>query len=384
MNGLKKTLNVFGIIFAWLLSIALVILLTAAPAALSALSLLEPETITEAVFGVLGGEEPSAAAPQAQKSYGVVSLSAKTDEKTSGSASADDILGELDVSRIEEIIGGEIDEDVLNKVLASNAVKEIVEAYVGDVADALAGNTGTSRFSAEKITQVVEENIDEIAEIIQQVAPDLSKDDIKELKSEIKNVVRENAEDIVKVIPAPEEIRDEIIGSGAESELVLELLAQKNAFKLSIVGAIVLLSLLIFLLRLPGFRGFRWLSVDLFVAGGFGAVICVILNFGSAVVLGLVEEATGQNAAAVNDIVGNILSAFTKGVMVRTVIIFVAAIVLMAVYILLKVLRKKKSAELAFVPAAPVYAPVAPAAEPKAAPAEVFEEPQEPPSSAEE
>ena len=58
-----KVLNVFGIILAWLLSIALVALLIAAPVTFSALSLLDAENITNAVADSLG--TPSAAAPKA-------------------------------------------------------------------------------------------------------------------------------------------------------------------------------------------------------------------------------------------------------------------------------------------------------------------------------
>lgn len=355
MNALKKTLNVFGILLAWLLSIALVVLLIAAPTALSALSILEPETITGAVWDALGAQEPSAAVPQIQTNYGVVSLSAKN-ENVSNEASVDQILGDLDMSRIEELIGEEIDNGVVNKIIASDAVKEIVEAYVGDVADAITGKTGETRFSAEKLVKVVEENIDEITQIVQEVAPDLSQEDVKELKNEIVTVVRDNAEKIVEELPAPEEIKDAIVGTGTESELILAMLAQRDNMKLAIVGAIVLLSLLIFLLRIPGFRGFRWLSVDLFVAGGFGALVCVALKLGSSAITGLVNELEELDIVGLKDIILNIVSAFTGGVVIRTGIILAAAVVLMIVYILIKVLRKKKSAAPAVVPATVVAA----------------------------
>ena len=354
MNGLKKTLNVFGIILAWFLSVALVVLLIAAPAALSALSLLEPETITDAVWSVLETEQPSAAAPE--KSYSVTSLSAKKADKSSNATSAEKILGELDVSKIEEIIGEEIDEDVFNKVLASDAVKELVGAYADDVMNVITGKTEESKFDADRIIEIVDDNIDEIAEIVQEIAPDLSAEDVKNLKSEIKTAVRENAEDIVEVIPAPEEIREMVVGSNPEVEFALALLAQRDIFKLIIVAAIVLLSLLIFLFRIPGFRGFRWLSVDLFVAGGFGALICVALHLGSSVAIGMLENVAELEMLAVNDVIRNVLSAFTRGVTIRTAVIFAAAIVLMVVYVLIKKLREKKAARQA----APVFAPAAP------------------------
>jgi len=347
-------LNVFGIILAWFLSVALVVLLIAAPSALSALSLLEPDTITDAVWSVLETEQPSAAAPE--KSYSVTSLSAKKADKSSNATSAEKILGELDVSKIEEIIGEEINEDVFNKVLASDAVKELVGAYADDVMNVITGKTEESKFDADKIVEIVDDNIEEIAEIVQEIAPDLSAEDVKNLKSEIKTAVRENAEDIVAVIPAPEEIREMVVGSNPEVEFALALLAQRDIFKLIIVAAIVLLSLLIFLFRIPGFRGFRWLSVDLFVAGGFGALICVALHLGSSVAIGMLENVAELEMLAVNDVIRNVLSAFTRGVTIRTAVIFAAAIVLMVVYVLIKKLREKKAARQA----APVFAPAVP------------------------
>jgi len=59
---------------------------------------------------------------------------------------------------------------------------------------------------------------------------------------------------------------------------------------------------------------------------------------------------------AVNDVIRNVLSAFTRGVTIRTAVIFAAAIVLMVVYVLIKKLREKKAARQA----APVFAPAVP------------------------
>jgi len=362
----KKTLNVFGIIIAWLLSLAMVALLTVAPMTLSALDLLEPETIFEAVVDALDSDEPSAAAPKTEETYGITSLSSKNEKPD-----ADQPLDDVDLSKIEDIIGEEVDEELVIKIVTSDAARELLKAYTDDVTNAIVGKSGKSQFTAEKLIEVVEENIDEIAEIVRQENPDLSAEDIKELKSEVKTVVRENADEIVKAVPAPADIRDDLVGSGEGGEIVASFLAMKNMAKLAFVGVIVLLSVLIFLCRIPGFRGLRWLSTNLFTAGGANIAACVFLNLGTSVVTGIVNVEELE-FIKIGDVISNLLSAFTKGVTVRTIVMLAAAVVLLVAYILLKVFRRKKAAKQV----APVYAPVEPAyvpAEPVYTPAPVVE-----------
>ena len=346
-----KVLNVFGIILAWILSIALVALLIAAPVTFSALSLLDAENITQAVTDSFG--PPSAAVPD--KGYGMVSLSDKKGSPVEVPP-VDKILGDLDLGVLENILGGEIDAEAVNKIIVSDAAKDIVEAYVEDVIDTLSGQDGPPRLNEEKLIEVVEDNIDEIAKIVQEVAPEFSESSITEVKNEIKKAIRENAGKILESIVTPQQIRDAIFDSGAGTELVADLLAQRNTFQASVFGAIVLLSLLIFLLRLPGFRGLRWVSSDLFTATGLNAVICVILFVSSSAIIGLADGIKLLDAINVNAIIRSILTTFTRGVILRTVIMLVAAVVLMVLYVILKSVRHKKPAKQS----APVFA--APAA----------------------
>lgn len=362
-----KVLNVFGIILAWLLSIALVLLLIAAPVTFSALSLLDTENISEAVTDGLSA--PSAAVPQAKKSYGIASLSAQKGLPVE-IPSADKILGDLDLGALEDILGGEIGTDTVNKIISSDAAKEIVEAYVGDVVDALTGEGGAPRLDEEKLIQVVEDNIEEIAEIVQEVAPEFSESSITEIKNEIKKAIRENAGKILKSIVTPQQIRDAIFESVEGSSLITELLTQKDQFRNAIFGAIVLLSLLIFLLRLPGFRGLRWLSSDLFTATGLNAVLCVVLFLSSSAIIGLADGIELLETINVNAMIRSILTIFTRGVMLRTVAMLVAAVVLMVLYVILKTIRQKKPKQTAPAVAspAPAYAPAAPVYRPPVTP----------------
>ena len=343
MNVAKKVLNVFGILLAWILSIALVVMLIVTPTVMSALSLLEPDTITELVTSVFDQPDQSAAAPQ--KTYGISNLSSTTGTTdTTGNTSdqmpdLDDILGGLDLEAVGDLFGVELDEQIVNKVLNSNAAKEFIQTYTEDITNAITGSSGEPQFNAEKIVEIVEENIDEIVDIIQEVDPSISKDEVEKIKQDIKTAVVENAESFVEALPKPEQIVTEIVKSSPELEMALEIVAQKENIKKAIVGAIVVLSVLIFLFRLPGFRGLRWLATDLFVAAGFGGVICFALSTSAS----LITELVGDEAALV-DMVSWLISSFVTGVMIRTAIILVAAIVLLVAYILIKKALAKKAA----------------------------------------
>jgi len=346
-----KAIYVFGIIFAWILSIAMVLMLIAAPLALSALSMLDPENIAELVGeAFLGNNESAAAAPQ--KDYSVEMLSAEnnvreekplTVDPINESAAAKDVLGGL-MDSVQGIIGEEINEEVLNKVLESDLAGELFGAYVGDVTNAITGKPGQSQFTAKKLVEVVKNNVDEIVEIVEESGVTLSQDQKTQLKTEINKVVQENAEDIVSALPTPENIKEAIVEDNEGLEIAFAILTAKNQIKGMIVGAIVLISLLIFGLRYPGFRGLRWLSTNLFTAGGFNIVICLVLGAGSTAALGAEAGMNAIGGSPVAGIISKLLSQLTAGVVIRTAIMFVAAIALLVGYILLKIFVRKRQA----------------------------------------
>ena len=183
-------------------------------------------------------------------------------------------------------------------------------------------------------------------------------------------------------MPTPEELKESLVDGNKERELAFTILAEKNQIKGTIVGIIVVLSVLIFALRYPGLRGMRWLSTDLFTAGGFNVLICVVLGIASSAVKGVTAGMNAIEGTAVDGIIGMLLSQLTKGVIIRTVIIFVAAIALLVGYILLKPFVKRKKAAKAETPAAeevipetvPAFEPVPVAVEQEVAVEEFAEE----------
>ena len=369
-----KALNVFGIIFAWILSIALVVMLVAAPLALSALSLLDTENIVEMVSSAILDNNKSAAA---QEKVVLQNLSAETEMATE--EKPENAAGDI----LQGLLGDDVSEEMLNKVLTSDAMTELLGAYTEDFANAIVGKNKEKEFTPELLVEVVQENLDEIVEIVEASGTPLTDEEKQQLKSQIGTAVEDKAEEIVAAMPAPEELKESLVDGNKEMELAFTILAKKNQIKGTIVGIIVVLSVLIFALRYPGLRGMRWLSTDLFTAGGFNVLICVVLGLASSAVKGVTAGMNAIEGAAVDGIIGMLLSQLTKGVIIRTVIIFVAAIALLVGYILLKPFVKRKKTAKAEAPAVeqvipetvPAFEPAPVAVEQEVAAEDLTEEP---------
>lgn len=359
-----KALNVFGILVALFLSIGLVVMLIAAPLLLSTMSVLEPKNIVEVmVEGIT--EEMESAAAEPQKAYTFEKLS-----KSSGKESlVESIMDVLEEEGIDKIAGQKIDEEVVVEVLASDAMIDVFEAYAEDVTDALTGDSGKKQFTAKNVKEIVHDNLDEIVEAVEDAGIEMSKSEKAEVKEKIDSAMKKNAEKFVNALPDPEEIGETVINDEDLSELVGEFLAQRAMLKNTIVVTIIVLSLLIFFLRYPGFRGLRWLATDLFIGGGFNILLCAGLGIAASAARELAEDLDSSMAEG---IIKNFIDQLSTGVIIRTVIMLAAAVVLLVGYYLLKKFVVKKAGKATEKPivvpaAAPVFVP-APAPVPVAAP----------------
>lgn len=340
MNGVKKACNVLGIIVAWLLSIALVILLVVSPIIFSALSLLDAETLTKAFSNSITQGIPSPSAEESPHDEGVqlIQLSNVSQE----AAPNNDLAGIIDISQFGDLgglLGDNIDQETLNEILSSDVAKEIIEAYTDDIANAFVGDGSELQFDGEKLKEIINDNMDEVVDILQKVVPELKDIDKATLKEDISKAIDKNADEIMQALPKPEDIKQQIAETSPELEAALEILAQKDTIKLTIIGVIVALSVLIFLCRACGFRGLRWLATDLFVAGGMDLFTCAGLSMGASVL-----EGAMASEPMISGLIGTFLGAFTTGMWIRVGVMLLAAVVLLVGYILIKKLRMKKAA----------------------------------------
>lgn len=319
---MRKTWNVLGIIGAWILSIALVLMLIVTPIAFSALSLLNADTITKVVSGALVG---SASSQPSAETWEITRLSEVSAPENAGQ------------SVLESMFGDQLTQEQMEKILSSGLVKDFIKSYTDDLASAFVDGAEGQSFNADKIKAIVNDNLDEIVSILREVVPECANMDAEELKVSIQKAVDEGAEQIVQALPKPQEIRRQLTQDNPTLETALKIVAQKNKVKLAIIGVIIAVSALIFLCRLPGFRGLRWLAVDLFVGAGFGGFVSV----GLVVSASAVAEIAKQSGEAAAGAVGAALSDFTAGMFTRTAVMLVAGGLLLAAYIVIKKQKAK-------------------------------------------
>ena len=290
MSSGKKVLNVLGIIMAWILSIALILTLVVSPALLSALSTVNPDKIF-------------------------------------------DTVRDLDISQVLEMMddGVDADSESLQELLATNTILELFDIYLEDLANGFDNPSAQKLLTEEKIKEVVHNNVDEFYEITKQESADLALLPEAEAKEQVEKMVVESLVELLPALPTAETIKQEIIAGTPELEMLFTVFAMVNSIKLALIGTIVVIAALIYGCRFVGFRGLRWVSVDLIVAAALGGFVCAAISVADTLVQGLVEDISFASA-----LVKEFMAAFAIGVYVRTGIMLVCGIGMLVLYLFLK------------------------------------------------
>lgn len=289
MSTGKKILNVFGIIFAWILSIVLVIVLYCSPILMSALSTVKPEKIV-------------------------------------------DTLSNLEISQLVDSFDDiDAENEEFKKFISTDVFQEIYESYINGLSGVFGGEPTENRLTEERIKEIVHNHIDELYQISLEEEADLAQLPETEAKKQIEELFSETMIDLVENLPTAEELRNQIMEENPEFESILDLFKQVDMIKLSYIVFIFVLSALVFVCRLHGFRGFRWIAVDLFVATGFSVLVCVGLPAVPAMLEMMLEGQT-----AIVDLAMEFLEGFTMGVYIRTGIMLVAGVGMLMLYLLVK------------------------------------------------
>jgi hypothetical protein len=326
---MKKPLDTLGAIAAWLLSMVLVVTLLVTPILFSTLSLLNANTVTKVVSGLLTTRQN-----RDEASY----VEAPRVQKLSNVTKTADTPADVSKGALSDLFGDELTPEQISAILDSKAAKELLDAYTEELTGALAGDAQASSFDAEKIKSIVNENIDEIVDVLQKNVPELAGKSAEELKQEITKTVNENADKIIEALPDPAELKQQLTEENPALEIALTIIGMRDTIKLLLIGAIVVLSGLVFACRLPGTRGFSWLAVDLFTAGGLGMLITVALKMASSA-LGSSIDTYGADLVS---LVGVLLGSFTTGMFVRYGVMLAFGGILLTAYILLKKIQAKK------------------------------------------
>lgn len=302
----KKTLNTLGILVSVLLSIVLVLFLAVTPLTMSVLSLLHPDTLADAV--------------------------SKVDFESTIGAIVEESGEVMESQQIKQ----------LGAILSTNAAKDLIKTYTQNVIDALGGKADVQGITVEMLQRFVSENKEELVQALRKSGGEFAAMSDQALMEDIQRAVDENAQEIVDMLPDPQQLRQELIGENPQMELAVVLVAAVNTIKLILVGVAVVLCLLIFFCRFVDLRGIKWLGIDLLIAGLFSAVVSGSFNLIHKLLVGLAE-----GSAWASGLVDAFVGSVNTGVIVRTVIVLVAAIGLLVGYLLICKHKQKKAAPVA-------------------------------------
>lgn len=311
-------------VVAKILSVILVIALMLVPVLLSALSLLTADNITRVVT-----ETVNEGLRDAQK---------RTDPVEYVKQNLPEDIADTDEVNIilENVLENDPDGQTMDKVMESDAVKEFVNLYTEDLTNSLAGNKQTSQLDAEKLKELTADGMDDIVAAVKEVNPEVTTEELDELRTSITKVVDEQAEDIIASFPDPGEVTKELKQSVPGMDLAMKIMAGKKMITIVSISLLVLLSAGVFLCLLQEFRGFRSLSVSLLIGGGFNAVLYAILAFGASLVIKAIP------LAIVKTVLRSVLGTVTRSMLVWTIVLLLVGGALLGTYFVLKKLRAKK------------------------------------------
>lgn len=241
-----------------------------------------------------------------------------------------------------------IPSDVVNELVSSKAVSELLGLFAEDVSAALAGEKlEQSSITPDAIKSIVNDNIDEIFDIVKNTAneefsEDISDEDIKQVKDEIIKAVNENADEIVESLPDVKEIVT--VMEVEDAQIIKTILGPTITIILLAVAAV--LAGLIYACRFRNFNALLWLGIDF---GSAGLIVTLITAFiGSKFISALITDMISINGTVVD----SVIKVYTNGLITGLIILFVLCAVFITGYVLLKkfVLNKKPIEEIAELP----------------------------------
>lgn len=353
---MKKVLKFFGALVALLLSFVLVTFLFLIPVVSFTTSTLEPANLVKIVM-TLRKEKPQASRPPILLADGPIG---NPSENALGDLSG--MLGSLegvDLSALEDALQTiaesnvidfekvatdlglegniQIDGDQLMKdIVESEMATTIISTYLEDVTDAALGIDGPPALTAETIVELVKPHVDEVAEIINKQLPEEKKVEPKKLKETVTEVLEVSLPTLVETLPPAEVVAEQIVPQdNKDFNEILEALKAIRTGKLltAVIVAAAVLAVLIFLCRLPSFKGLRQVGIcALFgglVAGGIGYALQM------KEILNMVTAAAAEASTLVINLLGDLAGVFVNCAIIYAiagVVLVVGASVLKAVF----------------------------------------------------
>ncbi len=351
MKAVKIILNVLGIILSFVLSVVLVVMLLAAPVISMASSVVKPETVKEIIMNIDFIELLKPSTNQTDyiqdelQQFDDINYSATntgrlpTDTYKVANMTLSADAGNAVVNGLQDKVNEKLDENeltvnIIEKVIESEAFDEILNLVSDDVVAIINGESSELQVTTDRLNQIVSENVDSIAESIYEFVEDkesVALDDVKEA------ILSETDNFAPAVVDALNDVK-ESIAENAGNEVVGVLKAVTNGtLKAVLITAIIVCSLLIFLLRFPKFKGLMWLGVVYAVGALFMLATFALSDFALAELLG------GNTANGSMSFLTPVIDMIVANFGYTAIIYFVIAAVAIAGFITATILIKKKN-----------------------------------------
>ena len=178
--------------------------------------------------------------------------------------------GLLDVETLLEEIGIPADtpidtESIMKNLAKSDAAKELIATYAEDVLNAATGEDKNPKLTADTVLHILQPHMEEIANIVKDSLPEDVEIDNEKLESAINKAASTVLPSLVDSLPSAENMANTIVDheNPAIVAMMNALKFVRNGYlRLAAIGVAAALSLFIFLLRLPGFSGLRWVGSE--------------------------------------------------------------------------------------------------------------------------
>ncbi len=319
MKVVKKILSVIGAILASFLTPILVCLLIAAPFINMVASFTAPDFIPE--------------------------LISKVDVAS---------LLESNAELKESLEKSDVKTEDIETFLKTDAIGDITKLYYEDLTEVALGNREESKFTAEAVREILVDNMDELVDQIKDIAPDTKGKADAEIEADILSQFDKNGEEFIAMLPKAEEIQEMVSDFSGGADIGAVFVFIRDVLMTVIFAVIALLAGLIFVFRLPKFKGFMWDGIIFTLAG------LLVLAMSSGLE-GAIAALQGSGFADIADMLAPFASslsgAFTPFAITYTVI----GVVCIAAFIVLFVIRKSRRKKLAMAAAtaasAPTYVP---------------------------
>ena len=333
---MKILWKIISSILAFLISILLFLSLILFPAVSFLTDSSEPSKLVDALMssGLFAQpSEPSAKSHQILLSTDTVedlpgndtleSLMASLEElANSGIIDVEQLMEDLDIPKDAQINSAHM----MQELSESKAVQTLITKYAEDILSAATGAETAPALTAETVMDILSPYMDELVSIVERNLPKDANIDREKLSAAIDKAAGDALPTLVDTLPPAKEVANALVGEDGELAMALEAFGfvRSGQLRLIALGVIAIFLLLIFLLRLPGFKGLRWIGIS----GLFGAVFAGGLGYllQAKPVLVALQDAVADASGLVMPLLKSLSSTFVNFAIIYAIAGFILII----------------------------------------------------------